>query len=74
MNKFLVGLSIVSFAFNLAAHPGSESQGTDHLGRHGYDNANPQASVPESTPTLALLFVGILSLGAVSVSLNRKAF
>jgi len=73
MNKSLVDLSIVSFAFTLAAHPKSDSRGTDHLGRHGYDNASPQASVPEWTPTLALLFVGMVSLGVVGVSLNRKA-
>ena len=72
MKKFLVGLSIASFAFTLAAHAGSESHRTDHLGRHGYDNANPQASVPEAAPTFALLLVGMASLGVAGVFLNRK--
>ena len=73
MKTFLVGLTIASFALTLAAHPRAEGPGTDHLGRHGNDNANPQVSVPESTPTLALLFLGIASLGVAGISLNRKA-
>jgi len=73
MKKIMLALSIVSVALTVAASPREGHERSQWLGRHGYDHDDvPQASVPEGSSTLALAAIGIVSLGFVAISVNRK--
>jgi len=71
MKKLVLALSMICFAMTVSAHPRTNLRNQDHwCGRH--DNIKPPCSVPETTPTLAMMLIGVASLGVAAASRNSK--
>jgi hypothetical protein len=73
MRKLLFTLAVVSFALvgKATPHPNTHPR-EQWTGRHGYDHDVPQASVPETTSTLALTAIGLGALILASRPLRAK--
>ena len=74
MKKIVLALSIASVALTVTASSRSEIHERNHwLGRHEYNGVDvPQANVPESAPTLALVVIAMAALSFVAIAGKRQ--